>query len=82
METACPLLEFRVHKMAGKWHVWMGFSLKEFSTKREAVSWCKRAAKEFHKRTNDYSMNDDGTFHLSPEYEVVARLKQLLLETK
>jgi hypothetical protein len=80
MESVCALFEFRIHKMMGEWHVWCGFPLKQFRTKREAVSWCKRAAKAFHDGRDAARVSDDGSFELTPQYEVAARLKQLLME--
>lgn len=79
MESVCVLFEFRIHKLAGEWRVWCGFPLKSFKTKREAVSWCKRAAKSFHDGRKAATINDDGTPNLTPEYEVAVSLKQLLI---
>jgi hypothetical protein len=79
METVCVLFEFQIYKSSGEWHVSCGFPLKQFKTKREAVSWCKRAARAFHYQKNAATIDDDGTPNLTPEYEVAAKLKQLLM---
>jgi hypothetical protein len=79
MEKVCALFEFRVFKMMGEWHVTCGFPLKKFKTKREAVSWCKRAAKAFRNKREDVRVDCDGNLLTNAEYCVAARLKNILM---
>jgi hypothetical protein len=82
METVSALFEFQIFKLQGEWHVTCGCPLKRFTTKREAVLWCRRAKKSFKAGKDSVHLTDDGEGTLTPEYAVSALLKNILMQVE